>query len=62
MTDDIQTPEVGANDNTRSDADSGVSMMITRRQRAALLALGFSEVAIFDMTPSQAHGHLGLTT
>ncbi len=37
-----------------------VSLMITNRQRAALRELGFSEDAIRQMTPSEAHGKLGL--
>lgn len=37
-----------------------VSLMITNRQRAALRALGFSEEAIRQMTPAEAHGKLGL--
>ena len=39
---------------------AGVSMMITRRQRAALAALGVSEEAIRMMTPAEAHARLGL--
>ena len=38
-----------------------VSLMITNRQRAALRELGFSEEAIRQMTPAEAHGKLGLT-
>ena len=37
-----------------------VSLMITNRQRAALRELGFSEGAIRQMTPAEAHGKLGL--
>ena len=37
-----------------------VSLMITNRQRAALRELGFSEEAIWQMTPTEAHGKLGL--
>lgn len=37
-----------------------VSLMITNRQRAALRELGFSEEAIRQMTPAEAHGKLGL--
>jgi hypothetical protein len=37
-----------------------VSLMITNGQRAALRELGFSEEAIRQMTPSEAHGKLGL--
>lgn len=36
-------------------AEIGVSLMITRRQRAALRALGIAEEAIHQMTPAQAH-------
>lgn len=37
-----------------------VSLIITNRQRAALRALGFSEEAIRQMTPAEAHGKLRL--
>ncbi|WP_456685614.1 hypothetical protein [Bradyrhizobium sp. P5_C11_2] len=37
-----------------------VSLMITNRQRAALRELGFSEEAIRQMTPAEAHEKLGL--
>jgi hypothetical protein len=37
-----------------------VSLMITNRQRAALRELGFSEESIRQMTPTEAHGKLGL--
>jgi hypothetical protein len=37
-----------------------VSLMITRRQRAQLKDLGFSDEAVSEMTPSEAHRHLGL--
>ena len=37
-----------------------VSLMITKRQRAELKRLGFSDDAIRDMRPADAHGHLGL--
>lgn len=62
MNDESSIPEAGANDNNPAAPGAGVSMMITRRQRAALLALGFSEAAIFAMTPAQAHALLGLAT
>ena len=38
----------------------GVSLMITRRQRAQLRDLGFSDETIGAMTPLEAHRHLGL--
>ena len=41
-------------------AASGVSLMITRRQKAALRDLGVSEDEIRHMTPAQAHARLGL--
>ncbi|MFF9553660.1 hypothetical protein ACF1BT_28390 [Methylobacterium fujisawaense] len=37
-----------------------VSLMLTNRQRAALRELGFSEEAIRQMPPAEAHGKLGL--
>jgi hypothetical protein len=37
-----------------------VSLMITNRQRAALRELGYSEEAIRQMTPAEAHEKLGL--
>lgn len=36
-----------------------VSLMITRRQRDRLNALGFSAEDIRHMTPAEAHAHLG---
>lgn len=39
---------------------AAVSLMITNRQRAELRSRGFSDAAIRTMTPSEAHGHLGL--
>ncbi|ABY29156.1 hypothetical protein [Methylorubrum extorquens] len=38
-----------------------VPLMITNRQRAGLRDLGFSDEAIRQMTPAEAHEHLGLT-
>ncbi|RYB04773.1 hypothetical protein [Lichenibacterium ramalinae] len=38
----------------------GVSLMITRRQKAALRDLGVSEEEIRHMTPAEAHARLGL--
>lgn len=37
-----------------------VSLMITSRQRAELRELGFSDEAIREMTPAEAHEKLGL--
>jgi hypothetical protein len=37
-----------------------VSLMITNRQRAELRELGFSDEAIREMTPAEAHEKLGL--
>ncbi|MET0528578.1 MAG: hypothetical protein ABW003_09575 [Microvirga sp.] len=45
---------------TAPAASPVVSLMITNRQRAALRELGFSEEAIRQMTPAEAHGKLGL--
>jgi hypothetical protein len=39
-----------------------VSLMITNQQRAELRERGFAEEAIRQMTPTEAHEHLGLTT
>lgn len=39
---------------------SAVSLMITRRQKQLLRDLGFSEGEIREMTPAEAHAHLGL--
>ncbi|CAO4194115.1 hypothetical protein [Methylorubrum extorquens] len=38
-----------------------VSLMITNRQRTELRELSFSDEAIRQMTPAEAHEHLGLT-
>jgi len=46
--------------NSAPAASPAVSLMITNRQRAALRELGFSEEAIRQMTPAEAHGELGL--
>lgn len=43
-----------------SPAAPALSLMITRRQRAELVARGFSEAQIHEMTPAEAHRHLGL--
>ena len=37
-----------------------ISLMITKRQRVELERRGFSDDAIRDMRPADAHGHLGL--
>lgn len=37
-----------------------VSLLITSRQRARLRELGFSDSAVRQMTPAEAHEHLGL--
>ena len=37
-----------------------VSLMITKRQKEQLRVLGFSDGSIRDMTPAEAHAHLGL--
>lgn len=39
---------------------SSVSLMITRRQKQDLRDLGFTEGEIREMTPAEAHAHLGL--
>lgn len=41
-------------------SSSAVSLMITNPQRAALRELGFSDGAIRQMTPAEAHAQLGL--
>ena len=63
---------VGAEYRPRADTDAGlgwrttltaapaVSLMITRRQKDRLRELGFAEEAIREMTPAEAHAHLGL--
>ena len=55
---EIEAPEV----ETVPDAAAapGVSLMITRRQKAALRDLGASEDEIRHMTPAEAHARLGL--
>ena len=40
---------------------AAVSLMITNQQRARLRELGFSEDAIRQMTPAEAHQQLALT-
>lgn len=40
---------------------AAVSLMITNQQRARLRELGFSEDAIRQMTPAEAHQQLELT-
>jgi len=39
---------------------TGVSLMITRQQKADLRELGYTEEQIRDMTPKDAHKVLGL--
>jgi PncC family amidohydrolase len=54
---------VGLNEGQTSgdEAQSGsVSLMITRRQRAQLLELGYTDDAVREMTPAEAHNHLGI--
>lgn len=41
-------------------AAPAVSLMITRRQKERLRELGFTEDAIREMRPAEAHAHLGL--
>ena len=43
-------------------AQDGVSLMITRQQREKLSERGFSHEDIRNMTPAQAHQHLGLSS
>ena len=45
---------------TEASAPPAVSLMITRRQKEELRALGFADEAIRDMKPAEAHRHLGL--
>ncbi|MGU3453569.1 MULTISPECIES: hypothetical protein [Methylobacterium] len=45
---------------TAPETSPALSLMITNRQRAALRELGFSEEAIRQMTPAEAHVKLGL--
>jgi hypothetical protein len=41
-------------------AQDGISLVITREQREKLRERGFTEQQIHNMTPAQAHQHLGL--
>jgi hypothetical protein len=43
------------------EASRSVSLLITQQQRQRLRELGFSEDAIREMTPAEAHKHLGLS-
>lgn len=43
-------------------AREGVSLIITRNQREKLRECGFTEEEIRNMTPAQAHQHLGIDT
>lgn len=45
---------------TAGEAPAAVSLMITRRQKEELRALGFADEAIREMKPAEAHRHLGL--
>ncbi|MCB5175903.1 hypothetical protein [Microvirga lenta] len=45
----------------RPAAKDGVSLIITKEQRARLHERGFSEGEVRNMTPAQAHRHLGIT-
>ena len=45
---------------TEAPTAPAVSLMITRRQKERLRALGFAEDAIREMQPDEAHAHLGL--
>ena len=56
LTEDAELNAMG----TAPATSPAVSLMITNRQRAALRELGFSEEAIRQMTPAEAHGKLGL--
>lgn len=56
LTEDAELNATG----TAPATSPAVSLMITNRQRAALRELGFSEEAIRQMTPAEAHGKLGL--
>jgi hypothetical protein len=42
--------------------NDGVSLIITKEQRGKLRDLGFTEGEIRNMTPAQAHRHLGINT
>ncbi|MFC4174904.1 hypothetical protein ACFOYU_23085 [Microvirga sp. GCM10011540] len=44
----------------RPAAKDGVSLIITKEQRAQLRERGFTEEEIRNMTPAQAHRHLGI--
>ncbi|WP_158809323.1 hypothetical protein [Beijerinckia sp. L45] len=63
---DMRTPEasdatVGQTfDQPSMPPSTPVSLMITNRQRAQLRDLGFSDDAIAEMRPAEAHRHLGL--
>jgi hypothetical protein len=42
--------------------NDGVSLIITKEQRGKLRDQGFTEEEIRNMTPAQAHQHLGINT
>ena len=44
----------------RPASDDGVSLIITMKQRVTLREQGFSDEEIRNMTPVQAHQHLGI--
>jgi hypothetical protein len=56
LTEDAELNATG----TAPATSPAVSLMITNRERAKLRELGFSEEAIRQMTPAEAHGKLGL--
>ncbi len=66
--DDIDLPSETGSEPTADPApppdaeqhSSSVSLMITRRQKQDLRDLGFTEGEIREMTPAEAHAHLGL--
>lgn len=45
---------------SESPSAAALSLMITRRQKEQLRAGGFSEAEIREMTPAEAHAHLGV--
>ncbi len=56
MPDETATP--AASQSQRAGDPVGVSLMITKAQRADLRARGFTAEAIGEMTPAQAHAIL----
>ena len=53
-------PGAANDDGPAPSLPTAVSLMITRRQKEQLRLLGFSDEAIRDMTPAEAHASLGL--